>query len=167
MLNHDIFKEIHANKKNRLDKRQILCSGKNYMQKYTKIAIVLLIIFAGTIGIQNIVFADAPGIAIQMSSSEMATVVLVGAIGGLLHAYQGYRTGKEDFDKLKFFDGVITCILSSVPLAIGAAIQQTASGQPLNVFTYVLIFFASIGLGFQIQQTRKSTIPSNQAEPPK
>lgn len=136
------------------------------MQKYTKIAIALLVVFAGTIGCQDIILAQTPNVAIQMTSSEMITVVVVGALGGLLHAYQGYRTGKEDFDKLKFFDGVITCIISSVPLAIGAAVQQTASGQPLNVFTYVLIFFASIGLGFQIQQTRKSTIPSNQPAPP-
>ena len=131
------------------------------MQKYTKLAIVLLVIFAGTIGCQDIILAQTPGVAIQMTSSEMATVVLIGILGGLLHAYQGYRTGTEDFDKLKFFDGIIMCIIASVPLAIGAAVQQTASGQALNVFTYVLIFFASIGIGFQIQQSRLKTIPSN------
>lgn len=131
------------------------------MQKYTKIAIVLLVVLTGTIGVQDVALAQTPTVAIQLTATEMGTVLGIGFLGGLLHAYQGYRTGSEAFDRLKFIDGVIMCTLASVPLAIGEAVNQTATGQPLTVFSYVLIFFACIGLGFQIQQTRNKTIPSN------
>ena len=92
-----------------------------------------------------------------LDANQSIIVVLVGAFAGLLTAYQGYRTTKENWDTLKFFDGVIMAILGSVPLAIGSAITQTQ----LGVFEYVMIFFASLGIGVQIKYTRQPTVPSN------
>ena len=40
----------------------------------------------------------------------------------------------------------------------GLAVIQTN----LGIFEYVIIFFGALGLGSQIQKSRKPTIPSNQ-----
>jgi hypothetical protein len=91
-----------------------------------------------------------------IAPEQALIVVLLGVGAGFLTAYQGYRTTPEDFDKLKFFDGVIYGIIGSVPLAIGSAMTVE-----LDVFGYVMIFFAAIGVGGQIRKTRQKTIPSN------
>lgn len=93
---------------------------------------------------------------VDINSDQAMTIVVIGIAAGLLVAYQGYRTTPEDFDKLKFFDGVIYAVIGSVPLAIGASLTVN-----LDVFGYVTIFFAAIGVGSQIKKTRQKTIPTN------
>ncbi len=92
-----------------------------------------------------------------IDTDQATMVILLGVSAGVLAAYQGYRTTKADWDTLKFFDGVIMSVLGSVPLAITAA----ATGATLDLFGYVLIFFAALGIGNQITKTRKKTVPSN------
>ena len=94
---------------------------------------------------------------VEFNTGQSATVILLGIGAGTLAAYQGYRTTKADWDTLKFFDGLIMSVLGSVPLAITAAVINTQ----LDLFGYVLIFFAALGIGNQITKTRKTTIPSN------
>ena len=86
----------------------------------------------------------------------MLIVIVVGGLAGLVTAYQGIRTTAEKFDRLKFFDGVLMAIIGAVPLAVMASYDVIE----LNVFGYVIIFFAAIGVGVQITKTRKKTIPS-------
>ena len=104
--------------------------------------------FAQTVQVQGIEF----------DTTQAGIVIILGVGAGFLVAYQGYRTTKEDWDTLKFFDGVIYAVLGAVPLAIGTAIIQTN----LGIFEYVIVFFGAVGIGSQIQKTRKSTIPSNE-----
>lgn len=92
----------------------------------------------------------------EINSNQAITVVVIGIVAGFLVAYQGYRTTPDDFDALKFFDGVIYAVIGSVPLAIGTAVTVQ-----LDVFGYVTVFFAAIGIGSQIKQSRKTTIPTN------
>ena len=94
---------------------------------------------------------------VEFNTGQAATVIFLGIGAGTLAAYQGYRTTKADWDTLKFFDGLIMSVLGSVPLAITAAVINTQ----LDLFGYVLIFFAALGIGNQITKTRKTTIPSN------
>lgn len=93
---------------------------------------------------------------VQINSDQAITIVVIGIAAGFLVAYQGYRTTPEDFDPLKFFDGVIYSVIGSVPLAIGTAVTTD-----LTVFGYVSIFFAAIGVGSQIKKTRQRTIKAN------
>ena len=93
---------------------------------------------------------------IGVNSNQAITIVVIGIVAGFLVAYQGYRTTPDNFDALKFFDGVIYAVIGSVPLAIGTAITVE-----LDVFGYVTVFFAAIGIGSQIKQSRKTTIPTN------
>lgn len=114
-------------------------------------------IFTTTLLASEQVLAQGQAESMTFNSTEMATVILIGIAAGFLNAYQGYRTTPDDFDTLKFFDGVIKASLSSVPLAIGAAVAQTE----LNLFIYALIFFAAIGISVQWTKSRQTTIPSN------
>ena len=104
--------------------------------------------FAQTVEVQGIEFDTTQGLI----------VISLGIGAGVLVAYQGYRTTKEDWDTLKFFDGVIYSVIGAVPLAIGTAITQT----DLGIFGYATVFFASLGIGYQIQKSKQPTIPSNQ-----
>ena len=130
------------------------------MTRTKKLAMIALVALFASIGVQDVAFAQTPNVAIQLTATEMLTVVGVGAFGGLLHAWQIYRTGQKDFDTLVFIDNVINCVIGSVPFAIAEALGQSVTGAPLNVFTYVAIFFASIGLGSQIKLTLQPTVPS-------
>ena len=96
----------------------------------------------------------------EINAEESAIVIGLGLGAGILVAYQGFRTTPEDFDGLKFLDGVIKNTLASVPLAIGAAVAQTE----LNVFVYAIIFFAAMGISTQYSYSRKKTIPNNATE---
>ena len=126
-------------------------------------SIVLLVAMVGYMGYNEVVVAqDENGDIANVSgfnTEQSITVILLGVGAGVLLAYQGYRTTSDDWDTLKFFDGVIMSVLGSIPLAIGAAATSTT----LDVFGYVLIFFAALGIGQQISVTRRKTIPSNSA----
>lgn len=108
-------------------------------------------VFAQTVDIQGIEF----------DTTQSITVIGLGVGAGLLVAYQGYRTTKADWDTLIFFDGVIKCVLVSVPLAVGSAITQTH----LGIFEYVIIFGASMGFAWQMKKTQKPTLSSNESKP--
>ena len=95
---------------------------------------------------------------IEFDTNTGLTIVLIGVSAGVLVAYQGYRTTKENWDTLKFLDGLIYSVLGSVPLAIGSAITQTH----LGIFEYVMIFGASMGFGWQMRKSREPTVASNQ-----
>jgi len=128
-------------------------------------SIVMLVAFVAMMGYNQVTLAqedvgeeteDAETTGFDMEQS--VTVVGLGIGAGLLLAYQGYRTTKADWDTLKFFDGVIMSVLGSVPLAIAASATSTE----LDMFGYVLVFFAALGIGQQITVTRKKTVPSNE-----
>ncbi len=127
-------------------------------------SIVMLVAMVSFIGFNEYALAEDHEVAEEeaaeatgINTEQAATVLLLGIGAGVLTAYQGYRTTKADWDTLKFFDGVIMSVLGSVPLAIAAA----ATGAQLDMFGYILIFFAALGIGNQITKTRKKTVPSN------
>ncbi len=123
-------------------------------------SIVMLVAMVSFVGFNEFAIAEEHEEAAEalINSEQAATVLLLGIGAGVLTAYQGYRTTKAEWDTLKFFDGVIMSVLGSVPLAIAAA----ATGATLDLFGYVLIFFAALGIGNQITKTRKKTVPSNE-----
>lgn len=129
-------------------------------------SICLLVVMGVFIGSNEYILAqDENGgeeIIEDFTTEQSVTVIGLGVGAGLLLAYQGYRTTGDDWDTLKFFDGVIMSVIGSVPLAIGAAVTATE----LNIFMYVAIFFAALGIGQQISATRKRTIPSNATAKP-
>ena len=126
-------------------------------------SIVMLVAMVSFIGFNEYALAEDHEVteeteeAAGINTEQAASVLLLGIGAGVLTAYQGYRTTKADWDTLKFFDGVIMSVLGSVPLAIAAA----ATGAQLDMFGYILIFFAALGIGNQITKTRKKTVPSN------
>lgn len=124
-------------------------------------SIVMLVAMVGFIGYNEFAIAqeeaDAAATIEGIDTDQAITVILLGIGAGTLLAYQGYRTTKADWDTLKFFDGLIMSVLGSVPLAMIAAATNTS----LDIFGYVLIFFAALGIGQQITVTRKKTVPSN------
>jgi len=130
-------------------------------RKILRIAsISMLVAMVGFIGINEFAIAqevETTAIVEGINTDQAITVVLLGIGAGTLLAYQGYRTTAKDWDTLKFFDGLIMSVLGSVPLAIAAAATNTT----LDMFGYVLIFFAALGIGQQVITTRKKTIPSN------
>lgn len=125
------------------------------MNKYKKISLVLIIAMIGLVGIGQTSYGQNVDALANISSEQSIIVVVLGIGAGALVAYQGYRTSSEDWNTLRFFDGLIMSVIGSIPLAIGAAISQTE----LNLFGYVAIFFSAIGVGYQITQTRKKTVP--------
>lgn len=130
------------------------------MRKIHILAILSIVALAGFVTSD---FASAQEIEIvdgvEINGEQAITVVFIGIAAGFLVAYQGYRTTPEDFDTMKFFDGVIYAVIGAVPLAIGTAMTVN-----LDVFGYVTIFFAAIGVGSQIKKARQRTIPSNATE---
>jgi len=135
------------------------------MQKFRILALTMLVVLAISVTAEH-GFAqdDSEPVAVEevedvvsITTAQSAYVILLGIGAGTLVAYQGYRTTNQDWDTLKFFDGLIMSVIGSVPLAIGAAITQTQFG----LFDYAVIFFAAIGVGVQISKTRKKTVPSN------
>lgn len=131
------------------------------MNKTLKMSVLMFSIIAFVALMSNFGTAFAQTVVIQgleINTTQAVTVIFLGVGAGVLVAYQGYRTTKDDWDTLKFFDGVIYSVLASVPLAVGTALTQTE----LGIFGYVTIFFASLGIGYQIKQSKKSTIPSNE-----
>jgi len=118
--------------------------------------IVLIGMISGTAFAQNdtqVLPADVP---FEFSASE-AAIVLLGVLGGLTTAYNGYRRNKIKqgdafkWDSGKFLDRVIMGVLVSVPLAIGAAADVIV----LNIFTIVMIYLASLGGTQLIMELRK------------
>lgn len=124
------------------------------MNRTSKIGAIFLVLALTTFGI-NSVYADT--LPVQLSQDQMILVIIIGAIGGLYMAWNGYRTAPENetFSILKFLDGVFKSALVSVPLAITASLSQTE----MNIFAYVAIFGASVGYTWIISNAQKKTIP--------
>lgn len=127
------------------------------IKKLRVLSICMLVTIGGFIAVDEFAYAQDEVPVEDPNTEQSIIIVLLGIGAGALLAYQGYRTTAEDWDSLKFFDGLIMSVLGSVPLAIGAAITSTE----LNIFGYVLIFFSALGLGQQFLASRKKTIPSN------
>ncbi len=127
------------------------------MNRTMKIGLITTVVLAGLLT-TDLAFGqtiEAGGIVIDEKQS--LTVLGLGVLAGVITAYQGYRTTKEPWDTLKFFDGLIMNVIGSVILAIGAAVTQTE----LNVFGYVAVFAGAMGIGVQINYSRRKTVPSN------
>lgn len=99
--------------------------------------------------------AETVDVPVEITNAEIL-IVLLGVFGGLTTAYNGYRKNKVEqgdqfkWDSGKFFDRVIMGVLTSVPLAIGAAADVIT----LNIFTIVLIYLASLGGSELIMEIR-------------
>ncbi len=94
---------------------------------------------------------------LTLSTNQVVIIIGIGSLAGLVKAWQGYDKSPNDFDLLKFVNGVRDNILVSLPLALGAALAMP----DLHAVGYVMIFFAVMGgagLGKKIRQT---SIPSN------
>jgi len=123
----------------------------------TKLFLIVLI----SISFTTVAFAQdnstdtTVDIPFEFTAAE-AGIVLLGVLGGLTTAYNGYRRNKiklaDSFkwDTGKFLDRVIMGVLVSVPLAIGAAADIVV----LNIFTIVMIYLASLGGSQLIMELR-------------
>jgi len=123
----------------------------------TKLFLIVLI----SISFTTVAFAQENNtdttvdIAFEFTAAESA-IVLLGVLGGLTTAYNGYRKNKikqgDSFkwDSGKFIDRVIMGVIVSVPLAIGAATDLVT----LNIFTIVMIYLASLGGSELIMELR-------------
>lgn len=127
------------------------------MNKLTKLGLLCIVAFTTLLTSEQAFSQELDGIGIKINTEQALIVVLIGIGGGFLTAYQGWRTSpdSETWSTLKFFDGVIQHTIAGVSLAIGAAISQTEFG----LFGYVMVFFAAIGAGVQINYSRKKTVP--------
>lgn len=94
---------------------------------------------------------------LTLSGNQVVIIIGIGSLAGLVKAWQGYDKSPDNFDLLKFVNGVRDNILVSLPIAFSAAIVMP----DLHAVGYVMIFFAVMGgagLGKKIRQT---SIPSN------
>lgn len=122
--------------------------------------LAIMIIAALAIGLTTNQFAEAQDIVIsegiELNTTQVIYVIIIGSVGGVIVAWQGYDKSPNDFDKILFINGVRDAVLASVPIAIATALTIE-----LNAVGYVLVFFATMGLGSRITTARKSSIPSN------
>ena len=81
----------------------------------------------------------------------------IGALAGGIKAWQGYDKSPNEFDFLKFVNGVRDNILVSIPIAFGAALALPE----IHAVGYVMIFFSVIGAASFAQKARQTSIPSN------
>lgn len=116
-------------------------------------------VLAGCIGLTQIASAQSVEIAdgIRLSTEQTIHIIIVGAIGGLVYSWMGYKNTPLDFDLVKFLNGWISNILIAVPYAIGIALTSPQ----LDLLEYVMIFFAIIGTTYTARQGFKKSIPSN------
>src|SRR5574338_1236126 len=96
----------------------------------------------------------SPGI--ELNTGQVINVIIIGGVAGLLVAYQGYSKSPNDFDSVRFVNGVLNAVLASIPLALATALTTD-----LNAVGYVNVFFASAGLGGIISKARQTSISSN------
>lgn len=97
---------------------------------------------------------DSTDIEFKFSEAE-AVIILIGVGGGATSAYLGFRKAKNqvpevEFDVVKFLDRFIIAVITSVGLAIGAAVDVVQ----LTLFTGFMIFAASIGTAEVALQAR-------------
>lgn len=118
-----------------------------------KIAVIGIILIAVSLSLGiNSAYAQEPRTLEDISFEGEGIIVIIGVLGGLVTAYQGFSKTNSPFNVRKFFDRVIISIIASVGIAIGAFASTTETG----LFMYVMVFFASIGAS---QLTLKATQP--------
>lgn len=127
------------------------------MSRITRIGLVAVLALSALISMDYALAQTGTDVPFVINETQAGIVIGLGIGAGFLTAYQGYRTTNEDWDTLKFFDGVIEHTLGAIPLALAAAVSQTSFG----LVEYAIIFFAAIGVGVQINYSRKKTVESN------
>ena len=121
-----------------------------------KVFILLLII--GFIGIQT-AYAQTIELVegINLETDQVIVILVLGVLAGITRAFinkqtkpststTGTDTPKAEPEKNQFFKNIITCVLATIPLGFTAAMSVD-----INLFGYIVIFFASYGGGAAIQ----------------
>ncbi len=118
-----------------------------------KIAVIGIILIAVSISLGiNSAYAQEPKTLEDISFESEGVIIIIGVVGGLVSAWQGFSKTNSAFNVRKFIDRVIVSIIASVGIAIGAFVATEETG----IFMYVMVFFASIGAS---QLTLKATQP--------
>ena len=122
------------------------------MNKALLAIVVLAVAATSVIGMAN-AQEEEPEIAF----SEFQFVIFgIGALAGLVTAYNGYAKNKREqgkefiFDRQKFLDRVFMAILSSIPLAIA----ESANIVKLDLFGAWIIFASALGTTQLIMELR-------------
>ncbi len=126
--------------------------------------LAVLIMVAASIGALSTQTAFGQSIQITedlaLSTDQVIFVIIIGAVAGAIKAWQGYDKSPNDFDFLRFVNGIRDNILVSIPIAFGAALALPE----LHAVGYVMIFFSVIGAASFAQKARETSIPSNASE---
>ena len=121
------------------------------MNKQVATVLIMCILIVSGIGFASA--QEEPEIAF---SEFQFTVIVIGAFGGLVTAYNGYVKNKNQkgkdfvFDRSAFLDRVFMAILGSIPLAIA----ESANVVKLDLYGAWIIFAASIGTAELIMEIR-------------
>ena len=97
---------------------------------------------------------------VELSTEQVVFVVIIGSIAGLVKSWQGYDKSPNNFDLLRFANGVRDNILISIPVALGTALTMP----DMHAVGYVMLFFTVMGAAAFVQSARKKSIPSNASE---
>jgi len=101
----------------------------------------------------------APGMDIAFDAGQIV-IVIVGALGGLTSAYLGSRKAAAadpnyKFKIHKFMDRVIMAVITSIGLAVAAAVGLVE----LNIVTLYMVFVASLGTAELTMEVRNRNAP--------
>ena len=97
---------------------------------------------------------------VGLSTTQVVFVVGIGALAGTIRAWQGYDKSPDDFDLLRFVNGIRDNILVAIPIAFGAALAMPE----LHAIGYVMIFFAVIGAAGFAHKAKQTSISSNASD---
>ena len=126
--------------------------------------LILFVVAASAMGVVSTQTAFGQSIQITedltLSTNQVITVIGIGALAGAIKAWQGYDKSPNDFDLLRFVNGIRDNVLVSIPIAFGAALAIPE----LHAVGYVMIFFSVIGAASFAQKAREKSIASNASE---
>jgi len=126
--------------------------------------LAVLIMVAASIGALSSQTAFGQSIQITedlaLSTDQVIFIIGIGALAGAIKAWQGYDKSPNDFDLLRFVNGIRDNVLISIPIAFGAALALPE----IHAVGYVMIFFSVIGAASFAQKAREKSIPSNASE---
>lgn len=128
------------------------------MQKNILIVGLLAIILTTSIGYVHAQNEDpVPNDEPEIAFSEFQIIVIgIGALAGLVTAYNGYSKNKTElgdafkFDRKAFLDRVLMAVLGSIPLAV----MESANIVKLDIFGAWIIFISSLGTAQLILEIR-------------
>ena len=125
-------------------------------------AVFIIASFAIITSATNLAFGQSIQISegITLSTDQVVFIIGIGALAGTIKAWQGYDKSPNNFDLLRFVNGVRDNILIAIPIAFGAALTMPE----LHAVGYVMIFFAVIGAAGFAQKSREKSIPSNASD---